>query len=61
MFDYLKKPRDLTDYNLMLGTTDFGNEVQFNMYEKGYAALFVIKIPKFLEKLADNNGSRTNP
>ena len=53
MFDYLKKPRDLTGYNLMLGTTDFGNEVQFNMYEKGYAALFVIKIPKFLEKLAD--------
>ena len=53
MFKYLKAPRDLTDYNLMLGTTDFGNEVQFNMYEKGYAALFVIKIPKFLEKLAD--------
>lgn len=53
MFDYLKKPRDLTGYNLMLGTTDFGNAVQFNMYETGYAALFVIKIPKFLEKLAD--------
>ena len=57
MFKYLKAPRDLTDYNLMLGTTDFGNEVQFNMYEKGYAALFVIKIPKFLEKLAETDSS----
>lgn len=54
MFDYLKKPRDLTGYNLMLGVTDFGNEVQFNMYEKGYAALFVVKMPKFLTKLADS-------
>ena len=53
MFDYLKKPRDLTGYSLMTGTTDFGNLVQFNMYESGYAALFVVKIPKYLEKLAD--------
>lgn len=55
MFDYLKNPRDLTGYGLMTGTTDFGNLVQFNMYESGFAALFVIKIPKFLEKLADTN------
>lgn len=54
MFDYLKKPRDLTGYNLMAGVTDFGNLIQFNMYESGYAALIVIKIPKFLEKLADS-------
>ena len=53
MFDYLKTPRDLTGYNLMTGVTDFGNLVQFNMYESGYAALICIKIPKFLEKLAD--------
>lgn len=53
MFDYLKTPRDLTNYSLMTGVTDFGNLVQFNMYEGGYGALIVIKIPKFLEKLAD--------
>lgn len=53
MFDYLKSPRDLTQYSLMTGVTDFGNLVQFNMYETGYAALICIKIPKFLEKLAD--------
>ena len=53
MFDYLKAPRDLTQYNLMTGVTDFGNLVQFNMYESGYAALICVKIPKYLEKLAD--------
>lgn len=55
LFKYLKTPRDLTGYNLMTGVTDFGNLVQFNMYEGGYAALICIKIPKFLEKLADSN------
>lgn len=53
MFDYLKTPRDLTGYNLLTGTTDFGNLIQFNMYEGGYAALIVVQIPKFLQKLAD--------
>lgn len=52
MFDYLKTPRDLTQYNLMTGVTDFGNLVQFNMYEGGYAALICVKIPRYLEKLA---------
>lgn len=52
MFDYLKKPRDLTGYNLMTGVTDFGNLIQFNMYESGYAALICVKIPKYLDTLA---------
>lgn len=55
MFEYLKTPRDLTGYNLMRGVTDFGNLVQFNLYESGYAALFCVKIPRFLEKLAETN------
>ena len=55
MFDYLKAPRDLRQYNLMTGVTDYGNLVQFNMYESGYAALFCVKIPKFLEKLAQTD------
>ena len=53
LFKHLKTPRDLTGYKLMTGVTDFGNLVQFNMYETGYAALVCVKIPKFLEKLAD--------
>lgn len=52
MFEYLKTPRDLTQYSLMRGVTDFGNLVQFNLYETGYAALICVKIPKFLELLA---------
>ena len=55
LFKHLKAPRDLTGYHLMTGVTDFGNLVQFNMYEGGDAALICIKIPKFLEKLADDN------
>lgn len=55
LFQHLKKPRDLRQYKLMTGVTDFGNLVQFNMYESGYAALICVKIPRFLEKLADTN------
>lgn len=56
MFDYLKKPRDISPYeNLMQGVTDFGNLVQFNMYEGGYAALFCVKVPRFLDKLGDSD------
>lgn len=53
MFDYLKQPRELTPFELMRGTIDFGNLVQFNMYEGGYAALFVIKMPTYLTTLAE--------
>lgn len=55
MYDYLKKPADMTGFNLTRGTTDFGNLAQFNMYERGYGLLVVISIPKFLEKLADRD------
>lgn len=55
MFEYLKTPKDYRNYNLMRGVTDFGNLAQFNMYETGYAAFFCIKIPRFLEKLAEKN------
>lgn len=55
MFDYLKKPREINNLDtLMRGVTDFGNLVQFNMYEGGYAALFCVKMPKYLVKLADS-------
>lgn len=60
LFQNLKQPTDLTSYNLMYGTTDFGDLKQFNMYEGGYAALFVIKIPKFMEELAKKNDQYKN-
>lgn len=55
LFKNLKSPRDLTGYGLMTGVTDFGNLVQFNMYEGGYAALICIKIPVFLSALAEKD------
>ena len=60
LFQNLKEPTDLTSYNLMYGTTDFGDLKQFNMYESGYAALFVVKIPKYMEELGKQNKQYKN-
>lgn len=60
LFKNLKQPRDLTGFNLMTGVTDFGNLVQFNMYEGGYAALLCLKVPAFLETLAADDTSIRN-
>lgn len=59
MFEYLKQPRNITKFNLMRGTTDFGELTQFNMYETGYSYLALISIPKFLEVLAQKNSNYT--
>ena len=55
MFGNLKKPRNLTQYKLMQGVTDFGNLNQFNLYESGYSFLVVCQVPKFMEMLAAEN------
>ena len=55
MYDGLKEPRNLTEYKLMRGVTDFGNLHQFNMYETGYSFLVVCQIPKFMEMLASTD------
>lgn len=55
MFENLKKPRNLTQYKLMQGVTDFGNLNQFNLYESGYSFLVVCQVPKFMEVLASEN------
>lgn len=52
MLKYLKTPRNLMEFNLMRGVTDFGNTRQYDMYEHGYSGIFVISRPKFLEMLA---------
>ncbi len=59
MFEHLKQPRDVTKFNLMRGTTDFGELTQFNMYETGYSYLALISIPKFLDVLAQKNKNYT--
>lgn len=52
MFENLKAPRNITQYNLMQGVTDYGNLGQFNLFETGYSFLRVCKIPRFMEILA---------
>lgn len=52
IFDGLKSPRNITQYKLMQGVTDYGNMYQFNQYETGYSFLRVVKIPVFLNALA---------
>lgn len=54
-FKGLKTPRELLKYNLMRGVTDFSNLEQYDLYEKGYPFLVVVKAPDFLMDLADND------
>lgn len=46
-FKGLKTPRELLNYNLMRGVTDFSNLKQWDLYEKGYPFLVVVSIPDF--------------
>lgn len=55
MFEGTKKPKSLMQYRLYNGVTDFGDVGQFNQYESGYGFLFVLSIPRFIEKLAEEN------
>lgn len=54
-FKGLKTPRELLNYNLMRGVTDFSNLQQWDLYEKGYPFLCVVSIPQFLRDLADKD------
>ena len=54
-FKGLKTPRELLNYNLMRGVTDFSNLEQWDLYEKGYPFLCVVSIPQFLRDLADRD------
>ena len=48
----LKAPRNLAIYARNKGISDFGNLAQFDLYEKGYSMLVVLKRPEYLVKLA---------
>jgi hypothetical protein len=54
-FKGLKTPRELLQYNLMRGVTDFSNLEQWDLYEKGYPFLCVVSIPQFLRDLAEQD------
>lgn len=49
MFDNRKSPREIMNYNLYKGVTDWTNLKQFDYYEKGYPFLLVLRYPKWVE------------
>lgn len=55
MYEGLKKPKNLLEYKLSRGVTDFGQLAQFNNYETGLSFLIVTQVPRFLELLAKKN------
>ena len=57
MFKDLKKPKNLLQYRMFKGITDFGNATQFDLFETGYSFLVVCKVPRFIEKLASKDSA----
>ena len=55
MFQFLKTPKNLMNYNLLRGVTDFSNLAQFDNYESGYSFLVTITRPKFLTVMASQD------
>ena len=55
IFTYQKAPRNITSYMLSRGVADFSDLYQWDNYETGYAFLFVLEIPRFLEELKKKN------
>lgn len=55
IFTYQKSPRNITSYMLSRGVADFSDLYQWDNYETGYAFLFVLEIPRFLEELKKQN------
>lgn len=50
--NYVKMPRNVTEYTLMKGVTDFSNLKQFDLFESGYSFLTVVSVPRFMQLLA---------
>ena len=52
---YSIKPKNLTQYTALRGVVDFSQIGQFDQFETGYSFLSVLKMPKFLEILAEQD------
>ena len=53
--NYSIRPKNLTQYTALRGVVDFSQIGQFDQFETGYSFLSVIKMPRYLEVLAQNN------
>lgn len=49
MVKYTKKAQSAATFACMRGVTDFTNAAQFNLFESGYAHLYVIAMPKWID------------
>lgn len=52
IFSDLKTPRNLAQYTLFRGTTDWSQLHMFDEFEQGFPYLVCVSVPKFLEKMA---------
>ena len=50
--NYTVRPKNLTQYTALRGVVDFSQIGQFDQFETGYSFLSVIKMPRFIEMLA---------
>lgn len=55
MVKYTKKAYSTANFACMRGVTDFTNAAQFNLFESGYAHLYVISMPAWIEKFYDKD------
>ena len=53
--NYIKMPRNVTEYTLMKGVTDYSNLKQFDLFESGYSFLTVVSVPRFMDLLAQQD------
>lgn len=51
MLNYIKAPRNISEFTLMKGVTDFSNLRQFDPFETSYGFLVVCSTPKFMNEL----------
>lgn len=55
MVKYTKKAMSAATFACMRGVTDFTNAAQFNLFESGYAHLFVISMPTWITKFGEKD------
>ena len=55
MVKYTKKANSAASFACMRGVTDFTNAAQFNLYESGYAHLYVISMPEWINQFPDQD------
>lgn len=61
MNNFVKKPRNLTEYTAYRGVTDWTQIEQFDQFETGYSFLSVIGVPNFMVALAEQDPTYAGP